>query len=239
MTALAATTTTKRASANFTADPDPDTGRRRTSGALLILGAVGVIAGFLFNPVVDTPAQRLHAATAQATQINLSCLIGTLGIVLLIPGLAGLSRALRFRARRLSTLGATITGAGFICLFVNFGVTAVVLELSKAKVDRSAALALVDRMESHSLIFAVTTAIFILGHLLGPILLGIALARSRYVPTWSALLLPLGAVGHFLSHAINSRPLDVVAFVALGIGFAVAGLSMITTPVIEDVAGHR
>ena len=77
-------------------------------------------------------------------------------------------------------------------------------------------------------------AIFLLGHLIGPILLGIALARSRFVPQWAATLLPVGAIGHFLSHAINSRPLAVVSFLALALGRAIAGTKMITTPTTTD-----
>lgn len=233
--APSATTTTHE----HLAEPAPtassvDARRRRMSGVLLVTGAPVIIASFLTNPVAETSAERLRAATEQATATEVSILLGTAGILLLIPGLAGLARALRVRSPRLAGSGVAITLAGFVCLLANFGVSAVYLELAKAHVGSTASIALIDRMESNSLAFGIVFAIFLLGHLIGPILLGIALARTRFVPLWAAILLPIGAIGHFLSHAINSRPLDVVSFLALALGLAVAGSKMVTTPTTAD-----
>lgn len=221
------------------AEPVPSTNevdarRRRMSGGLLLIGAPVIIASFLTNPVAETSAERLRAATHQATATEVSILLGTAGILLLIPGLAGLARALRVRSPRLATSGVAITLAAFVCLLANFGVSAVYLELAKAHVATGASVALIDRMDSSSLAFGIVFAVFILGHLIGPILLGIALARTHFVPLWAAILLPIGALGHFLSHAINSRPLDVVSFLALALGLAIAGVKMITTPTTAD-----
>ena len=214
--------------------PTVDARRRRMSGLLLVTGAPVIIASFLTNPVAETSTERLRAASRHATATEVSILLGAAGILLLIPGLAGLARALRVRSPRLAGSGVAITLAAFVCLLANFGVYAVYLELAKAHVSTGASIALIDRMESGSLAFGILFGIFILGHLIGPILLGIALARTHFVPLWAALLLPVGSLGHFLSHAINSRPLDVVSFLALALGFAVAGVKMITTPTTAD-----
>lgn len=227
------------ANAGPLAEPAPstagvDTRRRQMSGVLLVAGAPIIIASFLTNPEAETSAERLRAATQHATATEVSILLGTAGILLLIPGLAGLARALRFRSPRLASSGVAITLAAFVCLLANFGVNAVYLELAKAHVATGPSVALIDRMESGSLAFGILFGVFILGHLIGPILLGIALARTHFVPLWAAILLPVGSLGHFLSHAINSRPLDVVSFLALALSFAVAGLKMISTPTTAD-----
>lgn len=66
------------------------------------------------------------------------------------------------------------------------------------------------------------TLLFIVGHVLGTLLLGIALWRTRAIPTWAAGAVIVGVVGHFLAAANGIRPLDIASFILLVVGCAAA-----------------
>ena len=66
---------------------------------------------------------------------------------------------------------------------------------------------------------SLTGTLFVFGHLIGTIILGLALWRSHAVPSWAALLLAVSQPIHLASVLLGSRPLDLV-----GWGGTAAGL---------------
>lgn len=65
---------------------------------------------------------------------------------------------------------------------------------------------------------------FVVGHLLGTTLLGIALVRSRAVPAVIGWLLAVSQPLHFVAFVIlGSRWLDAGAYLLTALGFGVAG----------------
>lgn len=55
-------------------------------------------------------------------------------------------------------------------------------------------------------------AVFILGHVVGMLLLAIGLGRGRLVPKWAAFAVAIGTLVHPVAiMALSSRPLDVLA----------------------------
>jgi hypothetical protein len=70
--------------------------------------------------------------------------------------------------------------------------------------------------------YDVATAIFVVGHVLGTVLLGIALLRSRLVPAWAAWLVAVSQPLHFVAAvAVGSPVLDLLAWSMTGVGLAV------------------
>jgi hypothetical protein len=77
----------------------------------------------------------------------------------------------------------------------------------------------------------VAAAVFVIGHVVGTVLLGIALWRSSAVPRWAAVLTLVAQPLHFTAAVLLSSPaLDLAAWDLNALGFAVAGLAILRLP---------
>lgn len=85
------------------------------------------------------------------------------------------------------------------------------------------------------------TVIFIVGHVLGTLLLGVALWRTRAVPVWAAGAVVAGIAAHLVAAGGGIRGLDVGGFVALTAGCAAAGVAIIRSadPSTDLAPGQR
>lgn len=143
-------------------------------------------------------------------------LLSLVSSVLLVPALLELME----RARQTRPLGA-IVGAG-LCFVGAFGAVAdsatQLVYWQMGTGNRAAMLALADRYE-HA---AGASAIFMVGGIsliVGSVLLGTALGRSRAVPVWAAAAVPAGVLANILGFAAGSRAVLVASGVILLAGF--------------------
>jgi hypothetical protein len=75
---------------------------------------------------------------------------------------------------------------------------------------------------------AVAITLFVVGHVIGTILLGVAMWRSNAVPTWAAVLTIVSQPLHFVAAVIVGSPmLDLVAWGMTALGFAVAAAAVV------------
>ena len=73
--------------------------------------------------------------------------------------------------------------------------------------------------------------LFVAGHILGLVLLGVALWRGRAIPAWAALLIAASQVLHFVFAVIVPvHALDGLAWGLTAVGFAVAALTLARQP---------
>jgi len=63
--------------------------------------------------------------------------------------------------------------------------------------------------------------LFVVGHVVGTVLLGIAACVARVIPLWAGVLLAISQPLHVTAVVIQSRPLDLAAWglTAVGMGF--------------------
>jgi hypothetical protein len=83
--------------------------------------------------------------------------------------------------------------------------------------------------------FGPTTAIagglFVVGHVAGTVLLGIALWRSHAVPRWAAALTTLAQPLHFVAALVlANHPLDLAAWAMNAAGFTAAAITVLRQP---------
>jgi hypothetical protein len=89
------------------------------------------------------------------------------------------------------------------------------------------------RLLHHLLTFAtpaqgLAVAIFVVGHVIGTVLLGVALFRARAIPRLLAALLAAAQPVHFVAFVIlQNTYLDVTAAWLTAVGFGAAGLSLV------------
>ena len=154
-----------------------------------------------------------------------------LGLVLAptcIAGVVAVGWLSRRRVPMLTTIGLTLAVVGYTCLAIgnSFGELSTALVASHSEVDRATAYALGSGLELGP-VSSVTGTLFVFGHLIGTIILGLALWRSHAVPTWAALLLAASQPVHLASVLLGSRPLDLVGWGGTALGFAAAGWALL------------
>ena len=89
--------------------------------------------------------------------------------------------------------------------------------------------ALWDQVNANIVVSLLST-LFVVGHELGTLLLGIGLARARAVPLWAAAAVVLGMLLHPVGFALSIRPLDILGFALLVTGCVVAAHAVLITP---------
>ena len=78
--------------------------------------------------------------------------------------------------------------------------------------------------DSSAWVLIVVLAVFLIGALIGTIVLGIGLLRARVVPAWAAVALILGPVISVLANAaFDMKALDLAATGLMLVGFAAVG----------------
>jgi hypothetical protein len=152
------------------------------------------------------------------------------GLVVLPVTISGVMAVVWVTRRRLPVL---TTVAGLLCVL---GYTALVaggspanvlaLLVSDGQLDLETGYQLASRADA---LATPTTAIsiFVLGHLLGTLLLGIALWRSRAVPAWIGIALAVSQPVHLVAAMTGNHPLDLFAWGTTAFGFGAAGLVLL------------
>jgi hypothetical protein len=69
--------------------------------------------------------------------------------------------------------------------------------------------------------------VFVVGHVIGTVLLGIAMWRSHAVPRWAAVITVVSQPLHFVAAVIVASPeLDLVAWGMNAVGFGAASVAI-------------
>jgi hypothetical protein len=126
---------------------------------------------------------------------------GTVAIFLLPFGFLGMTRLAMRRSPWLATIGGFLSLTGFIGYGL-IGMWQVELSYHSALLGGGKLLATLYDQINADPVQMVLLLVFILGHLIGPMLLGIGLVRGRLIPAWAMWLL------------IVRIPLQVAGFLA-------------------------
>lgn len=127
----------------------------------------------------------------------------------------------------LATIGAFLAVPGFIALEGQGSTQNIITVLAaQGKTDPGFAYTVSDAVQklpqSGDLV-----GVFVFGHLIGTIILGMALWRSRAVPAWIAWALAVSQPVHLLSAMTGNHPLDLIGWGLTAVGFAAAGLTLV------------
>jgi hypothetical protein len=77
---------------------------------------------------------------------------------------------------------------------------------------------------------------WVIGHLLGYIIMGIALIRSRAIPLWAAILIIVGIPFQAAGYGTHVSVLQLICFALIFIGSIPAALAMLKGSVKETFA---
>jgi hypothetical protein len=205
---------------------DPGRYRRIATGAAMIATAPIVLASVAIKPAEDgNGGEVLANLSSHSSAMEASLVLGLLAIALLIPATLGLLRIAQQRSPVLGLVGAGLTLLGWVA-FMGMQVLGEVALVMATFPDRAAMASLYDQIGNSNLI-TVVQAGFIVGHVVGIAILGVAVARSKVAPIWIGIGLVVSGPLHFLAHSLNVQPLDLGAFALLVLGYAAGGVVLI------------
>jgi hypothetical protein len=183
---------------------------------------------YLVSPYgnADDPAVILTAVAGAPTAVGwLSLVIG----LALVPGVIAAGLAALPGSRRLATVALLVAVPGWAAGLTFPQTDLVAAAVAATGVPDADAVRLLDQL----LTFAtpaqgLAVAIFVVGHVVGTVLLGVALFRARAIPRVLAALLALAQPLHFVAFVIlQNTYLDVTAAWLTAVGFGAAGLSLV------------
>jgi hypothetical protein len=187
------------------------------------------IARFLLPyDMSDTPEMIFDNLVAHPDFSMISMWIGVVLAPTCIAGVVAVGWLSRRRVPLLTTIGLILAVVGFTCLAVGntFGELSTALVASHPEFDRATAYALGAGLELGP-VSNLTGTLFVFGHLIGTIILGLALWRSHTVPSWAAIVLAVSQPIHLASVMLGNRPLDLIGWGGTALGFAAAGWALL------------
>ncbi|TMR96774.1 hypothetical protein [Nonomuraea basaltis] len=202
--------------------------RRRALAVLLPLGplCVAVLRVILPYSTTDDPAAQLAAVAAgQGAQDAVLWLI-PIATLVLVPALFAMARMALRGAPVLAIAAITLALPGYLGMAALGASDAAALAAVTAGLSPSDGAALLEALAAQPAL-AASVGIFVLGHVLGTVLLGAALWRAHVIPAWAGLALVASQPLH-LAFVISDAPkvLDGAAWGLTALGFAAAALTL-------------
>jgi hypothetical protein len=194
--------------------------------------AIAIVRGILPYKTTDSNTTlAAQVASHQGTE-SLVVWLTFIATLTLLPGVITVGLMARRGARRLGTAGLVLAFAAFMSLFWSTVAGSDNVALAAARIGISPALTgrLLDSMGAVPAI-GLGSDLFVAGHILGLVLIGIALWRGRVLPSWAALAIALSQVLHFIfAVVVPVQALDGLAWGLTTVGFAVAALTFAREP---------
>ena len=199
--------------------------------ASLVVGGLAVAIGTAVEPSSDNDSTAVALGKIARHLSDQRLLIITdLFAVFMLPGILCLMRLARRGAPRLAVAGGSLAFAGWAGGLVGIGSLDLVYYHGAKASDRAGAAALIHAV-ANDWTSDVLLVIFLVGQVLGMLLLAAALWRAGVVPRWAAVLLGAGPIVQVAVHDSNAVSAAVYACVTVGLG--ACALSALRTD-IED-----
>lgn len=204
---------------------DARTVSRRFGAVCLVIGPLTSAIGTLF----ETDAQSTSAALTWEQQhlaVERAASFVGLGTLLLLPAMLYLMRLARRGSPRLALIGGGLSFLAWLAGIASVSQLDELLFQAAQLSDPTAAIPLLDAMNSHDPIINVLEAVFVIGHLVGMLLLGLALLRSRAVQAWAAVLVGVSPILHAGGMAFGPVA-DAATFGILAVGTTACGYRLL------------
>ena len=178
--------------------------------------AVAILRFVLPYYTADGDTATARAVIAHPDRQGLVLWLGLVAVVTLVPGLLAVADLLPSSRLKTSAFGLLIPG--YLCLGVLLAEDYVLWSAAKAhqSADQIAALLHAAHPSEN-----IAVAVFVIGHVVGTVLLGIALVRSRSIPAWAGVAVAVSQPIHFVAFVIVGSPaLDLFGWSLLAVGMA-------------------
>lgn len=197
--------------------------------ALAIVAPLPLLAMGANYLAADVPGngsfgEVLDAARRQESLLVVMSWVTMLFFAFLIPAVIAVAAVTRKRAPRLTAWGIALTVPGFALGFsMGPGDTGLALLTVQKHLDVPSMNAL-DKAIRQTPTLGVSSLLFIVGIVIGLLLLGIALAKSHVVPVWFGVAL---AFGGFTHPFMPTHTLAGIGLIIAAVGFSGASLGLL------------
>ena len=200
----------------------------RAFAALVVpVGAacVAVLRYVLPYQTSDDSRDAVRAIAAHPDQQSLVVWLGFVAVLTLVPGVLFVGRVTRRHAPRLTATALLLLVPGYLAIgFLVAGDAATWYAVTHDFPEQST----VGLFEGGHPALLASAGVFVLGHVVGTVLLGIALLKSRAVAPLAAWLVIVSQPLHFVAAVIiGSHLLDLVAWGANAVGFAAVSFAIL------------
>jgi hypothetical protein len=193
--------------------------------ALALLAPVGPLAVAVLRYVLpyettDSATDIVRETYAEPGAMSLVLWLSLVATLTIVPGAVAVGRLVRPGAPRLTAVALALTVPGYLMLPMLAGLDHPVWVAAEAGAGQDAAVALLEAAHPS---YALATVIFVVGHVLGTVLLGLAMLRSHRVPAWAAVATIVSQPLHFVAAVVTpNHALDGFAWGLNALGFGAA-----------------
>lgn len=198
-------------------------------GAAILLpigpAAVAVLRYVLPYDTVDDMSTMSAKMIAQPGRSSAVLWLGFIAVLTLVPAAFAVGKLTRRRAPKLTLVALALLIPGYLSLGWLTGADQLLWSGADAGLDAGALTRMAEAVHPTSDIAA---GIFVLGHVVGTILLGVALWRSQVVGRWAAVAVIVSQPIHFVAAVIvPNHTLDLFAWGLQAAGFAAVGWAIL------------
>jgi len=194
--------------------------------------AVGALRYLLPYSTGDDAPAMVGAIAAQPGRESAVLWLGLVAVLTLVPGVLAVSSLAG--PTRLTKVALTMVVLGYLSLGGLLAPDLLVWSGVSAGVDQATLARILTAAHPTILISQI---VFVVGHVIGTVLLGLALLRSGRIPSWAAWALTISQPLHFVAAVIVGSPeLDLLAWSLTALGMGVAALELVRAATSEQGA---
>jgi hypothetical protein len=190
--------------------------------------AVAVQRFVLPYRTTDGPEAVVAKVAVDPQAQSLLLWLALIGLLTLVPGVLGVARLTRRRAPRTTAAAVLLLVPAYLSMGWLVGSDVLLWVGVRVGVDQPTLVRLYSTDHPTTMVAA---AVFVLGHVVGTVVLGVALWRSGTVPRWAAVLTLVAQPLHFTAAVLVGSPvLDLAAWGLNVVGFAAASAAILRLP---------
>lgn len=219
------TTTPSRTSADTSPPASGSSAGRVLFGLSAVLGPLLFVVSFALLPygTADSTKEIVAAIAEDEGMAQLSQWAMALGLVLIVPGTLAVGLVAMTRSPKLGLWGTAVLGTGWLAIATTPSLDQVALGGLQKGVSQDALVAVTDGTYELA-VNGVPSLYFVAAHVIGAILLGVALLRGRVIPPWAAWLLILSMPVNVVGFVSGVQLVILLSFAMMAAGFGAAGL---------------
>lgn len=200
---------------------------RWLAAILLPIGPAAVAVLRYVLPYDTTDDAATITAKTMAAQGRMSAVLwlGFIALLTLVPAAFAAGRLTRRRAPKLTMVALFLLVPGYLSLGWLAAEDQIVWSGAQAGLNADQLTRLAEAMHPSGEVAAV---FFVLGHVLGTILIGVAMWRARVVARWAAIAVIVSQPIHFVAAVVvPNHTLDLIGWGLQAVGFAAAGWAIL------------
>lgn len=231
--AMTATTSAHPATAPHPAGRVRDTRtlRRVLAALVMLLPATAIVVGKVVVPTTASDDTRvlIDLVAADQGRQSVGVMLGAVAMLTLVPAFLAASRLARRRHPVLALLAAGTNLLAYLGTGLAFGAMDNLVLAASTLPDqqRDGAASLIDAFAASPL-FNLSIGLFVIGHIVGCVLTGLALRGT--IPGYGWIALTVSQPAHFVCFVILQNPvLDAMAWGLTAFGFVVCAVVVLRT----------